>query len=96
MAKPGDVLEIYATGLGSTTTTVDAGLVFSGAYVTSTQPTVTIGGTPAQVLYSGLVGAGLYQINLTVPATLAAGTYPVVVSLGGVISPTTAVMKVSN
>jgi uncharacterized protein (TIGR03437 family) len=57
---------------------------------------MTIGGTPAQVSYCGLVGAGLYQINLTVPATLTAGTYPVVVTLSGVSSPTTAVTKIAN
>lgn len=94
-AHPGDILEIYATGLGATTTTVAPGLVFSGAYATTVTPTVTIGGTNAAVSYCGLIGAGLYQINLTVPTSLTAGTYPVVVSLNGVSSPTTAVMKIA-
>ena len=69
-ANPGDVLSLYATGLAATTTSVAPGLVFSGAYPTSATPTVTIGGIAAAVSFSGLVGAGLYQINLTVPATL--------------------------
>jgi uncharacterized protein (TIGR03437 family) len=47
---------------------------------------VTIGNTQAVVSFSGLVGAGLYQINVTLPATLAAGTYPVVVTQDGVSS----------
>jgi uncharacterized protein (TIGR03437 family) len=72
-----------------------SGLVFSGAYATTRTPTVTIGGTAATVLYCGLIGAGLYQINVTVPSDLAAGTYPVVVTQGEASSPTTAVMKIA-
>jgi uncharacterized protein (TIGR03437 family) len=98
-AKPGDILEIYATGLGATTPSVDPGLVFSsssGTYYSSlTNPTVAIGGAAASVLWSGMIGPGLFQINLTVPASLAAGTYPVVVSQSGVSSPSTAVMNIT-
>jgi len=94
-AKAGDILEIYATGLGATTTSVPPGLVFSGAYANTTTPAVTIGGTTAAVSYSGLVGAGLYQINLTVPPTLAPGTYPVVVTQAGSSSPSTALLKIA-
>ena len=95
-AHPGDVLELYATGLGATATSVDPGLAFSGTYYTSvTNPTVTIGNAAADVMWSGLVGAGLFQINLTVPTSLAAGTYPVIVSQAGVSSPSTAVMNIA-
>jgi len=45
---------------------------------------------------AGLTGAGLYQINLTVPVSLAAGTYPVVVTESGVSSPATAVLKIAT
>lgn len=95
-AKPGDVLEIFATGLGSTTTSIAPGLVFSAAYATTNTPTVTIGGAAATVSYSGLIGAGLYQINITVPSSLAAGTYPIVVTQSGVSSPSTAILKVAG
>jgi uncharacterized protein (TIGR03437 family) len=95
-ARPGDILEIFGTGFGDTTTAVAPGLVFSGAYATTSLPKVTIGGTKADVAYCGLIGAGLYQINLTVPSGLAAGTYPVVATIDGVSSPTTAVMTISN
>ena len=93
-AKPGDVLEIFATGLGATATVVSPGLVFSGAYPTTATPAVAIGGTNAAVLYAGLIGAGLYQINLAVPAGLATGTYPVVVTQSGANSPSTALLKI--
>ncbi len=94
-ASPGDVLEIYATGLGATTTAVAPGLVFTGSYPTSATPTVTIGGTAAVVSYSGLVGAALDQINVTVPAMLMPGTYPVVITQNGVSSSSTAVLMVA-
>jgi uncharacterized protein (TIGR03437 family) len=47
------------------------------------------------VSYSGLVGAGLYQINLTVPPGLTPGTYPVVVTQAGLSSPAIAVLKIA-
>jgi len=92
--RPGDVLEIFATGLGPTTPAVAPGLVFLGANPTVTLPTVGIGSASAAVSYCGLIGAGLYQINLTVPASLGAGTYSVVVTQSGVSSPATAVLRV--
>jgi uncharacterized protein (TIGR03437 family) len=51
-------------------------------------PTVTIGGTKATVSFSGLAPGfvGLYQINVEVPATLAAGNQPVVVEVSGASS----------
>ena len=94
-ARPGDVLSIYATGLGATTPAVAPGLVFSGYDANTTFPTVTIGGITAQVSASGLTGAGLYQINLTVPASLVAGTYPVIINQSGVNSASTAVLNIA-
>jgi uncharacterized protein (TIGR03437 family) len=94
-AKPGDVLEFFATGLGATSTPVAPGLVFSGAYQTVGTPSVTIGGVVATVLYCGMVSEGLYQINLTVPSTLSSGTYPVVVSQNNVSSPAAAMLSIA-
>ena len=54
-------------------------------------PTVTIGGAPAQVMFSGLAPGfvGLYQVNVQVPAGLAAtNAAPVVISGAGVTSNT--------
>ena len=59
-------------------------------------PTVTIGGKDAVVAFSGLTGPGLYQISVAVPGSLAAGTYPVVVTQNGISSPSTAVMKIAT
>jgi uncharacterized protein (TIGR03437 family) len=51
---------------------------------------VTIGGQPAQVQFAGLVPgyAGLYQINVVVPAGVASGmNVPVVITAAGFPSP---------
>jgi uncharacterized protein (TIGR03437 family) len=95
-AKPGDVLELYGTGFGPTTPSADAGTVFSGAYPTNNPVTVSIGGVSAAVSFAGLVGLGLYQINVTVPATLADGDQAVIASVAGVSSPSTALLKVRS
>jgi uncharacterized protein (TIGR03437 family) len=42
-----------------------------------------IGGTTVVPSFSGLSGAGLYQINLTLPAGLGAGDVVLVASVGG-------------
>jgi uncharacterized protein (TIGR03437 family) len=94
-AHPGDVLEIFATGLGATAAGVPPGLVFSGAYETSAMPAVAIGNANAPVSYRGLNGAGLYRINLTVPSGLAAGTCTVAVTQNGAASPSTALLKIA-
>ena len=48
-------------------------------------PAVTIGGRPAAVTFSGLAPgfAGLYQVNVTVPADAPAGNQPLELSIGG-------------
>ncbi len=71
-AMAGDVLEIYSTGLGEP----------------SARPTVTLGGRDAEVLFAGPTPSfpGLDQINIRVPAGLAAGSQPLVVRIGSVTS----------
>ncbi|MCU1233452.1 MAG: hypothetical protein JWP63_1419 [Candidatus Solibacter sp.] len=80
--KPGDVVELYGTGFGPTSPAVAPGTVFSGSAPVTGMVAVRIGGAPAVVSYAGMVGAGLYQINVTVPS-LANGTYPVIAQVGG-------------
>jgi uncharacterized protein (TIGR03437 family) len=95
-AKPGDALELYGTGFGPAANAVEAGVVFTGAYQASNDVTVTIGGTPAQVLWAGLVGPGLYQINVTVPAGIAAGDHAVLATVAGASTQSGALLKIAT
>jgi uncharacterized protein (TIGR03437 family) len=94
-ASAGDIIELYGTGFGPTTASVPAGLVFTGAYPTSNTVTVTIGGIAAPVSFAGLVGPGLYQMNVTVPAGLTSGDNKIVSSVGGYGTQAGALLKIA-
>ena len=60
-------------------------------FFTNAQPTVTIGGINARLLFSGAAPGwvGLWQINVQVPQEVAPGSaVPLVISAGGVSSNT--------
>src|SRR5205823_82154 len=59
----GDIVALFGTGFGPTNSTFNAGLVFTGEFPTTNPVTVTFDGSPAEVLWAGLVGPGLYQIK---------------------------------
>jgi uncharacterized protein (TIGR03437 family) len=81
-AKPGEVVILYATGLGKTNPAIAAGKAGNGEPTVLT-PTVSIGGQPASVLFSGSAPgfAGLYQLNVQVP-NVPAGDQPVLLTIG--------------
>ena len=87
-ATDGEVLLIYCTNLGAVSPTVADGAAGTGKELTVATTTVMMGSGSAAVSFSGLASGfvGLYQVNAQVPAGLAAGTKPVVVSAGGVSS----------
>jgi uncharacterized protein (TIGR03437 family) len=95
-AAPGETITLYGNGFGVTTPTVTKGQIQSGAAPLVVAPTVTIGGTPANVVFAGLTGTGLYQLNVTVPATLPNGDAPVIATVSGVSSPAGALITVHN
>ena len=76
--RPNDYMELFLTGLGSTTHR--QGLDFANQV-----PTVNIGGTDCPVTYAGAAPGfvGLDQINCKVPAGLAANTSAAVVVSSG-------------
>jgi uncharacterized protein (TIGR03437 family) len=96
-ASPGDVVQIYATGLGRATpngnpaaSTLRTGDVApanaSVLYRTLETPEVTIGGVPAVVDFSGMAPgfAGLYQVNVKVPDDAPGGDdVPLKITIGG-------------
>jgi uncharacterized protein (TIGR03437 family) len=93
-AVPGDIIALYGTGFGPTDSAPQTGLVFTGAYAATNAVTVTIGGVSAEVLWAGLVGPGLYQINVKVPAAAPAGDQAVIAKIMGASSQSTALLKI--
>jgi uncharacterized protein (TIGR03437 family) len=96
-AQPGETLQIYATGFGPTTPAVPAGqLVGSAAPLSNlTQLHVTIGGVAATVEFAGIVAAGEYQINVTVPQ-VPNGDQPILATIAGVSSQTGVSIPILN
>lgn len=82
-AAPGETLLMYLTGMGAASIPEVDGTAANGE-TTVAMPSVTIGGLPAMVAYSGLAPGfvGLNQINVQVPAGLPSGNQPVVVMVG--------------
>jgi uncharacterized protein (TIGR03437 family) len=91
-ASPGEVVVLYCTGLGAVTPPGTTGGLASGTQLSNTNitPAVTVGGTTANIGFSGLAPGlvGLYQINLTVPAGTSSGSANVIVVANGVSSNT--------
>ena len=84
-AKTGDVVLVYATGLGQTTPALTTGgLVPAATVARTTDVTATVGGQNATVVYSIAAPgfAGLYQVAVTIPSGVT-GSVPVVLTQGG-------------
>ena len=97
-ARPGETIVLWGSGFGQTSPPMIPGLL-QAAPAPLADPngvTVTIGGENAPVQYAGMTIAGVYQINVTVPADLLDGTYSVSASAGGRLSETTTVLPVKH
>lgn len=91
-AQRGHIITFYATGAGRMNPPVQDGAIASTTIAPSQQPvprqavSVTIRGTPAQVLYAGAAPAyiaGLIQVNVVVPTTINFGSnVPLVLTIG--------------
>lgn len=90
----GEVITVFATGLGPVTPPVATGTRAGASPLSWTiyLPTVFIGGVAAPVSYHGLAPGfvGLYQVNATVPARAPVGTaVPIAIRVASVTSNTT-------
>lgn len=81
--QAGETVELFGVGFGPTVTPVPAGAAFSGAAPTAGAVTITIGGVPATVSFSGITAAGLYQFNVVVPG-VGSGDQLIQASVAGV------------
>jgi uncharacterized protein (TIGR03437 family) len=92
-AAPGETIILWGSGFGPTTPANPFGVAVPATptYETASNVTVTLNNAPL-VVYQNLAfltagNAGLFQLGVTLPATLANGSYPLTVSIGGVTSP---------
>jgi uncharacterized protein (TIGR03437 family) len=99
-AAPGDVIILWGTGFGPTSPSAPAGeeTPSTTTYNTATTVSVTVGNKPATVYGAALAPgyAGLYQVAIQIPASLANGDYPVVATINGVSSPSTTMITVQQ
>jgi uncharacterized protein (TIGR03437 family) len=79
-ARPGEYVQLYATGLAPSPVGVTVVVQFLNGV------TVTIGTTTIPADAAALVAVGEFQINFTVPQ-LADGDYPISIQINGVSSP---------
>ncbi len=85
-AAAGDIVVIFATGLGAVFPAVADGAASSDKLRASVaMPTVLIGGQPATVTFAGLSPqfAGVNQINAIIPAKVSGDAVPIQVQGGG-------------
>jgi uncharacterized protein (TIGR03437 family) len=83
-AKAGDVVELYASGLGPTTKEVDAGQPVPLGGVPAVGPvTILVNNVSVTPQFVGVVSPGQFQINVQIPPGLGTGDVPIVASVGG-------------
>jgi uncharacterized protein (TIGR03437 family) len=90
LAKPGDILTVYATGLGAVNPTVQTGHDSQDQVrFTVADTRVLIGNADATVYFSGLTPyfPGVYQLNIGVPQVAPGAKVPIQIQIGGVTSP---------
>ncbi|MBI1955457.1 MAG: S8 family serine peptidase [Acidobacteria bacterium] len=97
-ARPGEFLAVFATGLGAVFSErpaefpVETGIpaVTSPLWISEPQniPSVTIGGIPAPVKFSGMAPCflGLYQVNIEVPKGVPKGEQTLLLTSNGLAS----------
>jgi uncharacterized protein (TIGR03437 family) len=85
-ARAGELVILYATGLGKVAPAVPTGALPAGASSTAAAVTLTIGGINVTPDFAGLAGCcvGLNQINARIPAGVGPGNaVSVVLNIGG-------------
>ena len=91
-AKPGELLTLYATGLGPTRPSLEPGAFFSAdpLQVATSPIEVTIGGRTADVLYAGGYPGSSdgFQINFRVPSEVGLGMVDLKLSAAWIAGPT--------
>ncbi len=99
-AKPGEIIILWGTGFGPTNPPAPEGLEVPNntTYATASTVTVMVGGNPATLYGAALAPgfAGLYQVAIQIPTSLANGDYSVVATISGTQSPSTVLITVQD
>ncbi|HLJ14499.1 MAG TPA: hypothetical protein VKV15_08395 [Bryobacteraceae bacterium] len=98
-AKMGDVITIYATGLGAVDSAVaDGQNSLDKLRHTVTPPMVLVGGISAEVQFSGLSPqfVGVNQLNVVIPNAAAGDSVPLQIQVGGITSPDSVTIAISQ
>ena len=94
-AKIRSVITVYITGQGAFDNPIPDGAAAPSSPLsrTAVNTIATIGGQPANVLFSGATPglAGIAQVNVAVPGGVQAGDIPLVITIGGVASNSTTI-----
>jgi uncharacterized protein (TIGR03437 family) len=98
-AHPGDIVILWGTGFGATTPPAPQGTVVPSTQQYSCSPVTAALGAANLTVYGCALSpgsAGLYQVAVQIPATIANGDYALAVTVSGAVSPPGVVLSVSN
>jgi uncharacterized protein (TIGR03437 family) len=97
-SQPGETIILWGTGFGTTTPPAPDGQVVPPGAYTLDGVSVTLGEQPVNVLGTAMSPglAGVYQIAIQIPASLANGNYPVVATVNGTQSPSSVLITVQK
>ena len=89
---------LWGTGFGPTTPAIPAGQVVTGAPTVNSAIRVTVGGAQAEYFGAALAPGftALYQVAIRIPESAPNGDLPVVATIEGVSSPSSAVIAVQR
>ncbi len=96
-ARPGDVIILWGTGFGATVPAAPSGVqIPPDRTYSAAAPVMALNGAPITVFGAALAPgfAGLYQIAVQIPATIADGEWPILATVGGVSSASGIVLTV--
>lgn len=85
-AQPGDVIDLYAVGMGRTIGEFPTDRLFAGAYPLAALVRVRLGTQTLDPEFAGLVAPGLYMVRIQIPSNLPGGLTPISLDVGGLTS----------
>jgi uncharacterized protein (TIGR03437 family) len=94
-ARPGEIITLFAVGFGLPATSLVNGSSSQFGEL-PVKPACQIGNAPAAVAFAGVISPGLYQLNLTVPASAANGDNSIGCAYSGFSTPAGGLLAVQR